>query len=61
MLTTNVERVRDQMTKFAIQEALPFDHFDNRRFTALVQDALQPKYKQESRFTIKRECLRITY
>ena len=32
-----VERIRDRMAKFVIQEALPFDHFDNPRFTTLVR------------------------
>ena len=43
--TYDIARVRDRMAKFVIQEALPFDHFDNPRFTMLVRDVLQPKYK----------------
>ena len=50
----DIERVRDRMEKFVIQEALPFDHFDNSQFTALVREALQPKYKPVSRGTRKR-------
>ena len=55
----DIERVRDRMAKFVIQEAFPFDHFDNPRFTTLVRDALQPKYKQVSRRTLKRDCLKL--
>ena len=55
----DVARVQDQITKFMIQEALPFDHFDNRRFTALVQDALQPKYKQVTSRTLRRDFLKL--
>ena len=57
--TYNVARVRDLMAKFVIQEALLFDHFDNPRFTALVQDALQQKYKHVSRHTLRRDCLKL--
>nr|GEX53819.1 zinc finger BED domain-containing protein DAYSLEEPER [Tanacetum cinerariifolium] len=37
-------RVQDRMAKFVIQETLPFDHFNNKRMTSLIQDTLQPRY-----------------
>ncbi|KAD5960957.1 hypothetical protein E3N88_12430 [Mikania micrantha] len=40
----NVDEVRDRMTKFVIQEALPFGHFDNPRLTNMIRDTLQPRY-----------------
>ena len=55
----DVERIRDRMVKFVIQEALPFNHFDNPQFTALIREALQHKYKQVSRFTLKCDCLKM--
>ncbi|GKA92490.1 zinc finger BED domain-containing protein RICESLEEPER 3 [Tanacetum coccineum] len=39
-----VDRVRDRMAKFEIQETLSFDHFDNRRMTDLINETLQPRY-----------------
>ncbi|GJW68875.1 RNA-directed DNA polymerase, eukaryota, reverse transcriptase zinc-binding domain protein [Tanacetum coccineum] len=37
-------RVRERITQFVIQETLPFDHFDNKRMTSLIQEMLQPRY-----------------
>lgn len=48
---------RDRMAKFVIQEALPFDHFDNPRLTKLIQDTLQPRYRNVSRTTLRRDCI----
>nr|GEU61329.1 zinc finger, BED-type, phospholipase-like, homeodomain-like protein [Tanacetum cinerariifolium] len=37
-------RIRERITQFVIQETLPFDHFDNKRMTSLIQETLQPRY-----------------
>ncbi|GJV96269.1 hypothetical protein Tco_1547846 [Tanacetum coccineum] len=37
-------RVREKIAQFVIQETLPFDHFDNKRMTSLIQEMLQPRY-----------------
>ena len=55
----DLERVRDRMTKFVIQEALPLSHFDNPRFTALVRETLQPRHRSVSRRTLKRDCFKL--
>ena len=53
------DRVRDRMAKFVIQETLPFDHFDNKRMTSLIQEMLQPRYTHVSRMTVRRDCLKM--
>ncbi|KAD7478734.1 hypothetical protein E3N88_01870 [Mikania micrantha] len=40
----DLDRVRDRMAKFVIQEALPFSHFDNPRLTSMIRETLQPRY-----------------
>ena len=55
----DLERVRDRMAKFVIQEGFPLSHFDNPRFTALVRETLQPRYKSVSRRTLKRDCFKL--
>ncbi|GJS80260.1 hypothetical protein Tco_0730141 [Tanacetum coccineum] len=37
-------RVRERMAHFVIQETLPFDHFDNKQMTSLIQETFQPRY-----------------
>ncbi|PWA85327.1 Zinc finger BED domain-containing protein DAYSLEEPER [Artemisia annua] len=53
------DRVRDRMEKFVIQETLSFDHFDNKRMTALIQETLQPRYTHVSRMTLRRDCMKM--
>ena len=53
----NVERVRERMAQFVIQQGLPFNHFDNPRLTSLIQDTLQPSYTHVSRTTLRKHCL----
>ncbi|GJY91091.1 zinc finger BED domain-containing protein RICESLEEPER 2-like protein [Tanacetum coccineum] len=50
-------RVRERMAQFVIQETLPFDHFDNKRMTSLIQETLQPRYCHVSRTTLRHDCL----
>ncbi|KAD2805114.1 hypothetical protein E3N88_38491 [Mikania micrantha] len=40
----DLDRVRDRMVKFVIQEALSFSHFDNPRLTNMIRETLQPRY-----------------
>ncbi|KAL6509015.1 hypothetical protein OROGR_023122 [Orobanche gracilis] len=40
------ERCRQQFANYVIQEGLPFNHFDNPRLTKVIQNTLQPRYKQ---------------
>ncbi|GJS80262.1 hypothetical protein Tco_0730143 [Tanacetum coccineum] len=37
-------RVWERMAHFVIQETLPFDYFDNKRMTSLIQKTFQPRY-----------------
>ncbi|KAD5508155.1 hypothetical protein E3N88_15858 [Mikania micrantha] len=55
----DLDRVRDRMAKFVIQEALPFSHFDNPRLTNMIRETLQPRYTQVSRQTLRRYCLKM--
>ncbi|KAJ0827795.1 putative transcription factor/ chromatin remodeling BED-type(Zn) family [Helianthus annuus] len=55
----NFNMVRDEMAKFVIQESLPFNHFDNQRYTKMVQRTLQPRYTHVSRATLRRDCLKL--
>ncbi|KAL8263872.1 hypothetical protein R6Q59_022002 [Mikania micrantha] len=43
----DVDEVHDRMTKFVIQEALPFGHFDNSRLTNMIRDTFQPRYNHK--------------
>ena len=52
------DMVREMMGNLVIQESLPFNHFDNPRLTKMIQKALQPRYHQVSRTTIRRDCLK---
>jgi hypothetical protein len=53
------ERVREQFASFVIQDALPFNHFDNPRLTKVIQDTLQPRYTQVTRSTLKRKAMKM--
>ena len=50
--------LREMMGNLIIQQTLPFNHFDNPRLTRMIQKALQPRYNQVSRTTIRRDCLK---
>nr|GEX49692.1 zinc finger MYND domain-containing protein 15 isoform X1 [Tanacetum cinerariifolium] len=54
-----VDRVRDRMAKFVIQETFPFDHFGNRRMTDLIKEMLQPRYCHVSQATLRRDCIKL--
>ncbi|KAL6580204.1 hypothetical protein OROMI_008228 [Orobanche minor] len=53
------ERCRQEFAKYVVQEGLPFNHFDNPRLTKVIQNTLQPRYKQVSRATLRRDCLKL--
>ncbi|GJY95542.1 hypothetical protein Tco_0511903 [Tanacetum coccineum] len=53
------DRCRQQFASFVIQEGLPFNHFDNRRLTNVIQKCLQPRYTQVSRATLRRDALKM--
>ena len=42
----NNEALREQFTQLVIRKALPFDHFDDENFTAVLQSYMQPGYTQ---------------
>ncbi|KAL6580205.1 Myb-like DNA-binding domain [Orobanche minor] len=44
------ERCRQEFAKYVVQEGLPFNHFDNPRLTKVIQNTLQPRYKQHMRW-----------
>ncbi|GKA56289.1 hypothetical protein Tco_0755361 [Tanacetum coccineum] len=43
----NPDVVREQFAGLVIQEALPFNHFDNPRMMRVFQNHLQPKYTHD--------------
>ena len=53
------EAVREQFAQLVVQEALPFNHFDNPRLTRVIQNTLQPRYNQVTRATLKRQCMKM--
>jgi len=53
------DNVREAFCKFVIQEALPFDHFDNPRLTKIIKEKLQPRYSYVSRTTLRRDAIRL--
>ena len=55
----SAERTREAFAQFVIQDALPFNHFDNRRLTKVIQENLQPRYRQVSRSTLKRDAMKM--
>jgi len=55
----SVERVRQRMAQFVIQQGLPFNHFDNPRLTSLIRETLQPSYNHVSRTTLRKHCLKM--
>ncbi|GKB12759.1 putative AC transposase [Tanacetum coccineum] len=58
-LCTIPDVVREQFADLVIQEALPFNHFDNSRMTRVLQNHLQPKYNHVSRTTLKRDAMKL--
>ncbi|KAJ9551686.1 hypothetical protein OSB04_015731 [Centaurea solstitialis] len=59
VFTYNNDALREQFTKFVIRKALPFDHFDDQDFTAVIQSYMQPGYTQVSRTTLRRDALKM--
>jgi len=55
----NNEALREQFTQLVIKKALPFDHFDDEDFTAVIQSYMQPGYIQVSRTTLRRDALKM--
>ncbi|GKD54941.1 hypothetical protein Tco_1288328 [Tanacetum coccineum] len=55
----NSNVVREQFAGLVIQEALPFNHFDNPRMTRVFQNHLQPKYNHVSRTTLKPDAMKL--
>lgn len=51
------ERLREQFCHFVIQQALPFNHFDNPRLTRIIQENMQPLYRPVSRITLRRDAI----
>jgi hypothetical protein len=59
IFTYEAERCREAFAGFVIQEALPFNHFDNPRLTRVIQNTLQPRYNHVSRLTLRRDALKL--
>ncbi|KAD3640368.1 hypothetical protein E3N88_29591 [Mikania micrantha] len=53
------DMVREMMGNLVIQESLPFNHFDNPRFTKMIQMALQPRYHQVRLGTYQQDGIRL--
>ncbi|GJV12076.1 zinc finger BED domain-containing protein RICESLEEPER 2-like protein [Tanacetum coccineum] len=51
--------VLERITHSVIQETLPFDHFDNKEMTSLIQETLQPRYFHTSRTTLRRDFINL--
>ncbi|GJY94290.1 hypothetical protein Tco_0510651 [Tanacetum coccineum] len=47
------DAVRLDFTKFVIQQALPFNHFDNVKLTEIIKKRLQPRYQPEVYYSSK--------
>ena len=50
------DAVRLDFTKFVIQQALPFNHFDNVKLTDIIKRRLQPRYQHVSRTTLRSDA-----
>jgi hypothetical protein len=55
----SAEVCRQEFAQLVVQNALPFNHFDNPRMTKVIQTALQPRYTQVSRATLRRDCMKL--
>ncbi|GJW88250.1 hypothetical protein Tco_0163590 [Tanacetum coccineum] len=55
----NSNVVREQFAYLVIQEALPFNHFDNSRMTRVFQNYLQPKYNHVNPTTLQRDAMKL--
>ncbi|GJU65258.1 hypothetical protein Tco_1247093 [Tanacetum coccineum] len=53
------DALRDAFTKFVIQQALPFDHFDNSKLTEIIKKRLQSRYQQVSRTTLRSDAFKL--
>lgn len=53
------DALRDAFTKFVIQQALPFNHFDNVKLTEIIKKRLQPRYQQVSRTTLRSDAFKL--
>ena len=43
VLVYDNDALREEFSKFVIRRALPFDHFDDPKFTTIIQQKLQPQ------------------
>ncbi|GKA54882.1 hypothetical protein Tco_0753831 [Tanacetum coccineum] len=53
------DAVRLDFTKFVIQQALPFNHFDNVKLTEIIKRRLQPRYQHVSRTTLRSDAFKL--
>ncbi|GJS10604.1 ribonuclease H-like domain, reverse transcriptase, RNA-dependent DNA polymerase [Tanacetum coccineum] len=53
------DAVRLDFTKFVIQQALPFNHFDNVKLTEIIKKRLQPRYQHVSRTTLRSDAFKL--
>ena len=53
------DALRADFTRMVIKKALPFDHFDDEEFTAILQQRMQPGYTQVSHTTLRRDAIKM--
>ncbi|GKE83489.1 hypothetical protein Tco_1557231 [Tanacetum coccineum] len=53
------DTVRLDFTKFVIQQALSFNHFDNVKLTEIIKRRLQPRYQHVSRTTLRSDAFKL--
>ncbi|KAL7615109.1 hypothetical protein Lser_V15G05806 [Lactuca serriola] len=54
----NNDEIRESFCKFMIQEVFPFNHFDNLQLTRILQEKMQPQYRQVSHTYLRRDALK---
>ncbi|GJW65321.1 hypothetical protein Tco_0117205 [Tanacetum coccineum] len=52
------DAVRLDFTKFVIQQALPFNHFNNVKLIEIIKRSLQPRYQHVSRTTLRSDAFK---
>ncbi|KAL8250613.1 hypothetical protein R6Q59_034306 [Mikania micrantha] len=55
----DIDIVHDRITKFMIQEALLFNHFENPHLKNMIRETLQPRYNHVSLRLLRYRCLKM--
>nr|GEV00927.1 hypothetical protein [Tanacetum cinerariifolium] len=51
--------LHEKFAGLVIQRALPFNHFNHEQTTRVFQNTMQPRYTHVSRFTLKRDAMKL--